>query len=354
MRSAFVAAAFAAGALAVPLMERDVVYETDIVYATAYVTVTEGDVAPTVAPVATTTSVKQNNNKHYGHRKPKTSKSVESPQENEAGGYTSYFSWATTWTESSAPAATSQAEQQQPQAYTSQEEAAPAPTSEAPQSYDEPKPTSSEAAPSSAPASSASDAKPSDYISRALHHHNIHRANHSAPAVTWSDELAETAQNIANSCRYEHDTKTGPSSDYGQNIAAGVKADNISAVITELFYNGEVALFGNQYGLGDKSTVDDAQFHEWGHFSQIVWKATTEIGCATKDCSSGGLALTGGNVSPHFTVCNYKAQGKMLIAFPKAQNKANNFSGNDNSPGKYNANVLKPRGDATCYWNDGE
>ena len=30
---------------------------------------------------------------------------------------------------------------------------------------------------------------------------------------------------------------------YGQNIAAGVKADNVSAVITELFYNGEVSFY---------------------------------------------------------------------------------------------------------------
>ena len=56
MRSAFVVAAFAAGALAVPLMEREVVWETDVVYATQYVTVTAGDVAPTAAPPAYPTS----------------------------------------------------------------------------------------------------------------------------------------------------------------------------------------------------------------------------------------------------------------------------------------------------------
>lgn len=194
MRSAIIAA-FAAGALAVPLVERGIVYETQIEYATEFVTVTEGGAAPTTAQAAvtTTTSVKKYGN-HWGHKKPKepktSSKSVESPQENnQPAGYTSY--WATTWTES-APAATSQAEQEQPAAYTSQE---------APQSY-----TSSESAPSSAPASSASGAKPTDYQGKVLYHHNAHRANHSVADLTWSDSLAATAQKIGESCRYEHDT----------------------------------------------------------------------------------------------------------------------------------------------------
>ena len=107
---------------------------------------------------------------------------------------------------------------------------------------------------------------------------------------------------------------------YGQNIAAGVEANNVSAVITELFYNGEVAFYDNLYvdlPEGTKQSDKAAQvdinmdnFHEWGHFSQMVWKSTSEVGCATVDCSSkGGLANTGGNVAPHFTVCNYKSQG---------------------------------------------
>lgn len=101
---------------------------------------------------------------------------------------------------------------------------------------------------------------------------------------------------------------------YGQNIAAGVKADNVSAVITELFYNGEVGLYEGQYG---KESPDMSNFHEWGHFTQIVWKGTTEVGCATVDCSSSGLANTGGNVPPYFTVCNYKSPGKHFLIYPE-------------------------------------
>lgn len=48
-------------------------------------------------------------------------------------------------------------------------------------------------------------AAPSDYASTALYHHNIHRANHSAPAMTWSDAHASYAAQTARSCVFKHD-----------------------------------------------------------------------------------------------------------------------------------------------------
>jgi len=116
----------------------------------------------------------------------------------------------------------------------------------------------------------------------------------------------------------------------GQNIAAGVEADNITAIITNLFYNGEVGWYDGLYGQAQPSMVN---FEHWGHFSQIVWKGTTHVGCYTKDCSAQGLANTGGDVSPYFTVCNYKSPG--------------NFAN------EYGANVGQPLGHPTVDWNYG-
>ena len=139
-----------------------------------------------------------------------------------------------------------------------------------------------------------------------MYHHNIHRANHSANAVTWDAGLASTAATIAASCNYAHNVNQDGGG-YGQNIAAGIQASNISAIITELFYNGEVGWFSGLYGQAQPS-MDN--FENWGHFSQIVWKDTTRIGCATQDCSSTGLTNVGSNVPPYFTVCNYENPGK--------------------------------------------
>lgn len=98
---------------------------------------------------------------------------------------------------------------------------------------------------------------------------------------------------------------------YGQNIAAGVEPSNISAIITDLFYNGEVSNYDGLYGEANPSM---ALFEEWGHFTQIVWKGTTHFACATQDCTGQGLANVGGDVAPFFTVCNYKSPGKWTFA----------------------------------------
>ena len=44
-----------------------------------------------------------------------------------------------------------------------------------------------------------------DYKDTMLYHHDIHRANHSAPALKWDDTLAGYALNTAKGCVFEHD-----------------------------------------------------------------------------------------------------------------------------------------------------
>lgn len=175
-------------------------------------------------------------------------------------------------------------------------------------------------APAASKAADSSEAAPTDYSGKVVYHHNVHRANHSAPDVTWSDDLYQCAKTIASSCVYAHNVDVNGGG-YGQNIAAGVSEDNIGSVISDMFYNGEAPLY-TYYG----SEPDMGNFEGWGHFSQIVWKGTTEVACYTQYCP-GGLANTGGGVSPYFTVCNYKGPG--------------------NYAGQYSDNVLAPLGEAT-------
>lgn len=65
--------------------------------------------------------------------------------------------------------------------------------------------TSSKVATPSAPAQDASAAKPSDLASTAVYHHNIHRTNNSAPAMTWGSTYAGYAATVAASCKFAHD-----------------------------------------------------------------------------------------------------------------------------------------------------
>lgn len=84
----------------------------------------------------------------------------------------------------------------------------PAPAQSAP----EPKAPAAEAPAQQAPApqapASSDSTPPSDgsYKSNILYHHNVHRSNHSADALTWSDELAAAALKLAQRCVFKHDT----------------------------------------------------------------------------------------------------------------------------------------------------
>ena len=56
-----------------------------------------------------------------------------------------------------------------------------------------------------APPQQEPQAKPTDMKSMSVVAHNIHRSNHSAPAVEWNDRIAGYAANSAASCKFAHD-----------------------------------------------------------------------------------------------------------------------------------------------------
>ncbi|PYI08686.1 PR-1-like protein [Aspergillus sclerotiicarbonarius CBS 121057] len=168
--------------------------------------------------------------------------------------------------------------------------------------------------------SSATSTATSAYQSAVLYNHNVHRSNHSASSLTWSADLETSAYALAAKCVYEHDTSIDGGG-YGQNIGYGVSADDIGVMITNLMYNDEMGYYTDLYGEADP---DMTYFDEWGHFSQIVWAATTEVGCATVTCSS--LGNVDASEALPFTVCNYSPAG--------------------NYEGEYGTNVKRPLGQA--------
>lgn len=98
---------------------------------------------------------------------------------------------------------------------------------------------------------------------------------------------------------------------YGQNIAAGAPDSEIAAIISDWFHNGEVnAYWTGVANVNNGGQPDMSTFHIWGHYSQLVWKGTRSVACATHYCGQGGLSGVGANVSPYFTVCNYYPPGK--------------------------------------------
>ncbi|KAI0203270.1 CAP domain-containing protein [Astrocystis sublimbata] len=166
--------------------------------------------------------------------------------------------------------------------------------------------------------------------SAALYHHNIHRSNHSSPAMSWNEEIATYAGTTAGTCVFAHDMDQGKGG-YGQNIALwGVSsgaeklgaAGAVKMATTNMWYDGEFNSFlPDYYG---KATPDMGNFEAWGHLSQLVWADSTTVGCAVQFCPKGTAY---DNLDAWFTVCNYHPAG--------------------NVGGYYAKNIAKPKGDAS-------
>lgn len=105
--------------------------------------------------------------------------------------------------------------------------------------------------------------------------------------------------------------------DYGQNIAMwGVSSGAeelgmggaIKMATTDMWYNGEINNFPEKgYGA---DTPDMKDFESWGHYTQVIWKDSTEIGCAVQWCPKGTMV---GDMDSWYMVCNYHPVGKSCI-----------------------------------------
>lgn len=97
------------------------------------------------------------------------------------------------------------------------------------------------------------------------------RAIHHAPALKWDNKLATYAQKWSNKCNFEH--SDGP---YGENLALGYPT--WGSVINGWY--SEV----KDYDYSKPGFSMDT-----GHFTQLVWKETSKIGCGVKTCPDGKL-----------------------------------------------------------------
>jgi len=76
------------------------------------------------------------------------------------------------------------------------------------------------------------------------------------------------------------------------------------------WYNDEMSKF-TQYG---QASPDMGSFMQWGHYTQVVWKDSNKLGCATHHCASALDPKTGKTYNNiEYIVCNYGPAGKMSV-----------------------------------------
>jgi len=139
------------------------------------------------------------------------------------------------------------------------------------------------------------------FLQAALKAHNEYRANHGVSPLVLSQELCKVAQAWANKIAAD-DQMQHSDNGYGENIhwSSGIVTDGKAPV--EHWYS-EVKDFDFRNGDYQKGT---------GHFSQVVWKGSKELGIAKATGKKGGT----------YVVANYNPAGNYL--------------------GKYKENVSRP------------
>ncbi|KAH9443722.1 hypothetical protein Pst134EA_025484 [Puccinia striiformis f. sp. tritici] len=126
-----------------------------------------------------------------------------------------------------------------------------------------------------------------------LDQHNKWRAQYKATPLKWSESLVAASKRLTDACVWKHT----PNNRYGENMAAG--QPSIQEVVT-----GWVA------GPNERDIFKGANSKPT-HFTQVVWLATTELGCFKTTCRNvRGLNLPQSPVV--FWACSYNPPGNVI------------------------------------------
>ncbi|KAI3405872.1 hypothetical protein KGF56_001480 [Candida oxycetoniae] len=117
--------------------------------------------------------------------------------------------------------------------------------------------------------------------------HNNKRARHNAPALKWDQAAYNYAQNYANQYSCTGNLKHSGGK-FGENLGVG--------------YPDGPSVVNAWYQEGDSYNYNAANVFD--HFTATVWKSTTKLGCAYKDCRAQNWGL--------YIICSYDPAGNVV------------------------------------------
>ena len=152
----------------------------------------------------------------------------------------------------------------------------PAPAPSSPSSPPAPQP---QPAPRPPPASQPQAAAPAGDAQRMVAAHNQYRAKHCAQPLSWSPKLAQVAQQWANSLRDQGCKFAHSGGSYGENLAAGTTGAMDPESVVAMWYDEVKGYSFQQPGFSMQT----------GHFTQVVWRSTTQVGCGMAQCKGNDI-----------------------------------------------------------------
>lgn len=152
----------------------------------------------------------------------------------------------------------------------------------------------------------------------ALTQHNTYRAKHGVPAMTLDSTISASAQAWAEKMAAASDFNHENQDKYGENLyvayttASSMNTATLAQKAVTSWYNEIQKYSFSQPGFSS----------ETGHFTQVVWKESIQLGCGA---AQGKTTKNGINYNAFYVVCRYNPPGNMDM------------------PGEFQANVLPPQ-----------
>jgi uncharacterized protein YkwD len=137
--------------------------------------------------------------------------------------------------------------------------------------------TTTQSTKASATTSSTGDA----FADEMLAAHNGYRSLHHSPNLEWSSTLQQYAQNYADNFNCASGDLKHSGGPYGENLYLGATS-------------GKDAVDG---------WYDESKTYDWNtqttydHFTAMIWKSTTKLGCGIKDCRADNWG--------YYVICSY-------------------------------------------------
>jgi len=137
--------------------------------------------------------------------------------------------------------------------------------------------------------------------------HNALRSEHCTPALTWDSKLAAGAQQWADRCVWKHSDGGGGA--YGENLAGGLLGEKAASAVGRWYEEKSNYDFSAPGDCLAKGTCES--IGETGHFTQVVWRDSKQLGCGMATCPGTLFGWSAGQGNAIFYVCRYSPPGNV-------------------------------------------